>query len=204
MTEQAPDTRLRIELPLTLTGDHVRLEPLTPAHVEELHIPAGEPTPDVWFTNVPSPDTVAADVAQRLELRDAGSMNPFVIRRLHDDRLVGETTFCNMDPDTPRTEIGHTWIAPSAQRSAVNTETKLLMLTHAFEVCEVIAVEFRAHFHNRRSRAAIERLGAKLDGVLRNHRYGPDGTHRDTAVYSILPHEWPTVRTGLRTRLTRD
>ncbi|WP_052460578.1 GNAT family N-acetyltransferase [Microbacterium gorillae] len=188
---------------VTLSGTHVRLEPLRPDHVFELREAVAEPHEDLWFTTVPTPVTLADDVAERLAKRDAGTMNPFVTRRLDDGRLVGETTFCNLDLASPRTEIGYTWLAPSAQRTPINTEAKLLMLTYAFEECEVIAVEFRSHFHNRRSRAAIERLGAKLDGILRNHRYGPDGTLRDTAAYSILPHEWPTVRQGLLARLTR-
>ena len=100
-------------------------------------------------------------------------------------------------------EIGHTWLGPAAQRTAVNTAAKLLLLRHAFEACDAIAVEFRTHWHNRQSRAAIERLGAKQDGVLRNHRIGPDGILRDTVVYSILPGEWPAVRRGLETRLER-
>lgn len=186
---------------VTLTGTVVCLEPLAAAHVDELRAAAAEPQPSAWFTNVPTPDTLAADFALRDGQRSAGRMNPFVIRRLSDGLLVGETTFCEIDAASPRVEIGYTWIAPSAQRSAVNTEAKLLLLTHAFEECGVIATQFCAHFHNRRSRAAIERLGAKLDGVLRNHRYGPDGSLRDTAVYSILPHEWPTVRRGLQARL---
>lgn len=190
-----------IDQPVTLTGAFVRLEPLTEAHVDELRAAAGEPHDEVWYTVIPTAETIDAEVAGRLDRRRDGTMNPFAIRRLQDGAVVGETSFYNFDLDSPRTELGFTWIAPSAQRSPVNTEAKLLLLTHAFEQCGVIAVQFCAHFHNRRSRAAIERLGAKLDGVLRNHRYGPDGTLRDTAVYSILPHEWPTVRTGLRARL---
>ncbi len=187
--------------PITLTGAHVRLEPLHPSHAEALRPAASEPHPEVWFTPMPTADTIDADVEHRLTERDAGRMNPFAVRRLADDAVVGETTYCGIDTASPRVEIGWTWLAPSAQRSAVNAEAKLLLLTHAFEECEVIAVQFCAHAHNHRSRTAIERLGAKLDGVLRNHRYGPDGTLRDTAVYSVLPHEWPTVRNGLRARL---
>lgn len=192
---------MHLTAPATLVGDVVTLEPLTRRHINELSAAAAEPHERVWYTVIPTPETLESDVEGRLRERDAGIMNPFVIRRNDTGQCVGETTFCNMDVATPRTEIGHTWIAPSAQRTGVNTEAKLLLMTHAFEVCNVIAVEFRAHFHNRQSRAAIERLGAKLDGVLRNHRYGPDGTLRDSAVYSILPHEWPTVRRGLIERL---
>jgi RimJ/RimL family protein N-acetyltransferase len=113
------------------------------------------------------------------------------------------TTFCNIDQPNRHAEIGYTWIGVDAQRTAVNSAAKLLLLGHAFEDCDAIAVEFRTHWHNRQSRAAIERLGAKLDGVLRNHRLGPDGTLRDTVVYSILPHEWPAVKRGLQARLSR-
>lgn len=192
-----------LRTPVTLSGSHVTLEPLAEHHVAELRAAAAEPHDEVWYTVIPTPDTLGADYVMRTRLRDEGSMNPFVIRRRSDGALVGETTYCGIDATSPRVEIGHTWLAPSAQRSPINTEAKLLLLEHAFERCDVIAVQFCSHFHNRRSRAAIERLGAKLDGVLRNHRYGPDGTLRDTAVYSILPHEWPTVRQGLRSRLTR-
>jgi RimJ/RimL family protein N-acetyltransferase len=115
--------------------------------------------------------------------------------------VVGATTYLNIEADVPRLEIGSTWTAASAQRTGVNTESKLLLLTHAFEALGCLAVEFRTHWHNRQSRAAIERLGARLDGVLRNHRRLPDGSLRDTVVYSITDREWPAVRAGLRARL---
>ena len=113
------------------------------------------------------------------------------------------TTYLNAEPDVPRLEIGATWTAASAQRTGVNAESKLLLLTHAFEVLGCLAVEFRTHWHNQQSRAAIARLGAKQDGVLRNHRRLPDGSLRDTVVFSILDTEWPAVRNGLRHRLAR-
>ncbi len=128
-------------------------------------------------------------------------MNPWAIRRLDSGRVVGMTTYCNIDQPNRHVEIGHTWIGPDAQRTAVNPAAKMLLLGHAFEACDAIAVELRTHWHNRQSRGAIERLGAKRDGILRNHRLGPDGTFRDTVVYSILPHEWPAVRRGLEERL---
>ncbi len=130
-------------------------------------------------------------------------MNPWAVRRLDTGVVVGETTFCNIDQDNRHVEIGHTWLGVDAQRTAVNTAAKLLLLGHAFERCDAIAVEFRTHWHNLQSRAAIARLGAKQDGVLRNHRLGPDGTLRDTVVFSILPGEWPAVRLGLQARLAR-
>ena len=130
-------------------------------------------------------------------------MNPWAVRRLDTGRAVGMTTYCNIDQPNRRVEIGHTWLGVEAQRTAVNTAAKLLLLTHAFEECDAIAVELRTHWHNRQSREAIARLGAKQDGVLRNHRLGPDGSLRDTVVFSILPHEWPAVRLGLQERLAR-
>lgn len=191
-----------LTLPVTLENTYVRLEPLAPEHEADLQL-AAEGLEHAWYTSVPRPDAVAADIAQRLAWRDEATMNPWAVRRLDTDRVVGTTTFCNIDQPNRHVEIGHTWLGPEAQRTAVNTAAKLLLLAHAFEACDAIAVEFRTHWHNRQSRAAIARLGAKQDGVLRNHRLGPDGTLRDTVVFSILPHEWPAVRLGLQQRLAR-
>lgn len=185
---------------IVLESAHVRLEPLAPHHADGIGR-AAVGLEHAWFTSVPAPDAAADDVAQRLAWRDAGHMNPWAI--VHAGAVVGETTFCNIDQANRHVEIGHTWLAPAVQRTAVNTAAKLLLLGHAFDACDAIAVEFRTHWHNRRSRAAIERLGAKQDGVLRNHRIGPDGILRDTVVYSILPGEWPAVRRGLEARLAR-
>ncbi|MFB8147857.1 GNAT family N-acetyltransferase [Microbacterium sp. NPDC056003] len=188
--------------PTTLENDHVRLEPLSADHVTDLAASAVGHE-HAWYTSVPQPDDVAADVAQRLRWQDEGHMTAWAVRRLDTGRVIGETTFCNIDQANRHVEIGHTWIGLEAQRTFVNTASKLLLLGHAFEACDAIAVEFRTHWHNRQSRAAIARLGAKQDGVLRNHRLGPDGTLRDTVVFSILPTEWPAVRLGLRERLRR-
>lgn len=188
--------------PVTLENAYVRLEPLDAEHEADLAL-AAEGLEHAWYTSVPRPEGVAADIAQRLAWRDEGHMNPWAVRRLDTGRVVGTTTYCNIDQPNRRVEIGHTWLGLEAQRTAVNTAAKLLLLEHAFEVCDAIAVEFRTHWHNRQSRAAIARLGAKQDGVLRNHRHGPDGTLRDTVVFSILPHEWPAVKLGLRERLAR-
>lgn len=182
--------------PVVLENAHVRLEPLTPAHAADLEH-AREGLAYAWYTSVPA--SVPDEIARRLAERDAGRMNPFAV--VAGGRAVGMTTFCGIDPDGPRVEVGYTWLSPSVQRTGVNTAAKLLLLGHAFEACGVIAVELRTHWHNRQSRAAIERLGAKQDGVLRNHRIGPDGSLRDTVVYSILPHEWPAVKHGLQARL---
>ena len=185
---------------VVLENAHVRLEPLAAAHAADLAVTCAG-LKAAWFASVPEPEDVAADIAQRLRWRDEGHMNPWAV--VVDGRAVGETTFCNIDAANRHVEIGHTWLATSVQRTAVNTAAKRLLLAHAFESCDAIAVEFRTHWHNRRSRAAIERLGAKQDGVLRNHRILPDGTLRDTVVYSILPGEWPAVRRGLDAALER-
>ena len=188
--------------PITLQNAFVRLEPLTLDHAGEL-ADATVGLEHAWYTSVPSPDGVVAEIEQRLAWHDEGSMTPWAVRRLDTGKAIGMTTFCNIDQPNRHVEIGHTWIAVEAQRTAVNTASKLLLLGHAFERCDAIAVEFRTHWHNLQSRAAIARLGAKQDGVLRNHRIGPDGTLRDTVVFSILPHEWPAVRLGLESRLAR-
>jgi RimJ/RimL family protein N-acetyltransferase len=189
--------------PVTLTGDHVTLEPLTADHHDELVAAASDGRLwELWYTSVPSPETMAADIDFRLAQQRAGEMLPFVVRA--NGAVVGETTYCNVEPEVPRLEIGYTWTAASAQRTGVNAESKLLLLTHAFDVLGCLAVEFRTHWHNRQSRAAIERLGAKQDGVLRNHRRMADGSLRDTVVFSILDTEWPAVRNGLRHRLARS
>lgn len=188
--------------PVTLENAFVRLEPLAPEHEQDLaHGSVG--LEHAWYTSVPRPEGVGDDIAQRLAWRDAGTMNPWAVRWLDTGHVVGTTTYCNIDQPNRHVEIGHTWIGVEAQRTAVNTAAKLLLLSHAFEECDAIAVEFRTHWHNRQSRAAIARLGAKQDGVLRNHRLGPDGTLRDTVVFSILPHEWPAVKLALQERLAR-
>jgi len=188
--------------PVTLENAYVRLEPLSPDHDADLAA-ATVGLEHAWYTSVPRAGGVAADIAQRLEWRDQGVMNPFAVRRLDTGRVIGTTTFCNIDQPNRHVEIGYTWIGVEAQRTFVNTASKLLLIGHAFDTCDAIAVEFRTHWHNRQSRAAIARLGAKQDGVLRNARLGPDGSLRDTVVFSILPHEWPAVRLGLQERLAR-
>lgn len=190
--------RVRLTDPIALQNTHVRLEPLSPSHEGDL-ARAQEGLEYAWYTSVPA--SVGAEIAHRLDEHDAGRMNPWAVVDAATGRAVGMTTFCNIDQEQPRVEIGYTWLSPSAQRTATNTAAKLLLLGHAFDACGVIAVEFRTSWHNRPSRAAIERLGAKQDGILRNHRRGPGGSMRDTVVYSILPHEWPGVRLGLQSRL---
>jgi RimJ/RimL family protein N-acetyltransferase len=185
--------------PVTLTGDLVTLEPLQPDHHDALVAAASDGRLwELWYASVPSPETMRADIDRKLA--DATTL-PFTVRRTDTGAVVGMTTYLNADPEVPRLEIGSTWTAASAQRTGVNAQSKLLLLTHAFETLGCRVVEFRTHWHNQQSRTAIMRLGAKQDGVLRNHRRLPDGSLRDTVVFSILDSEWPAVRNGLRHRL---
>ncbi|MDJ1112906.1 GNAT family N-acetyltransferase [Microbacterium dauci] len=184
--------------PVVLERGAVRLEPLDQAHAADLTV-ARDGLEYAWYTSVPA--SVPDEIAHRLSERDAGRMNPWAV--VHDGRAVGMTTFCNVDQRNRHVEIGYTWLSPTVQRTGVNTSAKLLLLGHAFEACDAIAVEFRTSWHNRQSRAAIERLGAKRDGVLRNHQLGPDGSLRDTVVYSVLPHEWAGIRLGLEAALAK-
>ena len=190
--------------PVTLTGQRwVSLEPLAREHVSEIAVAAADgDVGSLWFTGAPSPETAAQWVDVRLGLQQPDTGLTFVVRRL-DGTLVGSSSYMNVDPPNRRLEIGNTWYGASARRSGVNTETKLLMLSHAFDELGCVAVEFRTHFFNFASRTAIERLGAKLDGVLRSHQLLPNGSRRDTVVYSILDIEWPSVRTHLQFRLDR-
>ena len=190
--------------PVTLTGRHVTLLPLSPDHAPAL----AEAVQDgelwrLWYTAVPSPEGLAAEITRRLGLMAGGSMLPFTVLDA-TGKPVGMTTYMNIDSAHQRVEIGSTWYARSVQRTPLNTEAKRLLLAHAFETLDCIAVEFRTHRFNHPSRRAIERLGAQLDGILRNHQRASNGTLRDTAVYSITADEWPTVRTHLDFQLERD
>ncbi len=190
--------------PVTLTGKHATLEPLAEAHEAALARAAADGELwRLWYTTVPRPEAVGAEIRRRLGLMSSGSMLPFAVRAAAGADLVGMTTYMNVDAANRRVEIGSTWLAGSAQRGPVNTECKLMLLRHAFETLACNAVEFRTHFMNRQSRAAIERLGAKLDGVLRNHMVLPNGTLRDTAVYSVIAGEWPAVRSNLEWQLVK-
>jgi RimJ/RimL family protein N-acetyltransferase len=189
--------------PVTLTGDLVTVEPLVVEHHDQLVDAASDGRLwELWYTSVPTPGGMRADIDEKLAGQASGTRLPFTVRRNDTGRAVGMTTYLNVEADVPRLEIGSTWTARSAQRTGVNAESKLLLLTHAFEVLGCRAVEFRTHWHNHQSRTAIARLGAKQDGVLRNHRRLPDGSLRDTVVFSILDTEWPAVRNGLRSRLS--
>jgi RimJ/RimL family protein N-acetyltransferase len=188
--------------PVVLEGRHLRLEPMEPGHAPALAQAASDGELwKLWYTNVPRPDAIDEHVARMLERRAQGTFLPFVVRLQDSDRVVGQTSYCNVDADNRRVEIGYTWYAQSVQRSVVNTEAKWLLLNHAFEALSCIAVEFRTHWFNERSRIAITRLGAKQDGVLRNHQRLPDGSFRDTVVFSIIQSEWPAVKNNLVYRL---
>lgn len=192
-----------LDVPL-LQGEAVRLEPLTCDHADDLRVAAADGELwRTWVTSVPAPHEVDDEIARRLALHAAGGMVPWATCDRATGRAVGMTTYLNLEPEHRRLEIGSTWLGRSAQRTPVNTEAKLLQLTRAFEQLDCIAVEFRTHWHNHQSRAAIARLGAKQDGVLRSHRIWRDGTLRDTVVFSITAAEWPSVRLGLRQRLAR-
>jgi N-acetyltransferase len=190
--------------PVVLTGQRwVTLEPLTTDHIPEIAEAAADGDPGrLWFTSAPSPATAGEWVRSRLAVQRPDTGLTFVVRSL-DGRLIGSSSYLNVDGPNRRLEIGATWYVESVRRTGVNTEAKLLLLWHAFEALDCIAVEFRTHFFNSASRAAIERLGAKLDGVLRSHLLLSDGSRRDTVVYSILDIEWPAVRNNLQFRLNR-
>ena len=187
--------------PVVLRGVHARLDPLSQKHRDGL----AEAVQDgelwkLWYTSVPSADGMRKEIDRRLGLQAAGAMLPWTVFD-GDGRIAGMTTYMNVDAPNRRVEIGSTWYARRVQRSAVNTQCKLLLLTHAFETLACIAVEFRTHFFNHQSRRGIERLGAKQDGILRNHQIAPNGTLRDTVVYSIIAGEWPTVKAHLNYQL---
>jgi RimJ/RimL family protein N-acetyltransferase len=190
--------------PVTLCGQHATLEPLAAAHTDAIKAASADGELwNLWYTSVPAPDKVGAWLDVALDMRERQGAMPFVVRDNARGDIVGSTRYFNVDAANRRLEIGHTWYAKRVQRTAINTECKLLLLTHAFEALGCIAVEFRTHWFNHRSRAAILRLGAKQDGVLRNHHLMPDGSRRDTVVFSILDGEWAAVKRHLRWLLDR-
>ena len=190
--------------PVALTGHRwVSLEPLTRSHIPEIAAAAADgELGSLWFTTTPKPQAAEQWVERMLDMQAGDQGVTFVVRR-RDGTLVGSSSFFHVDPANRRLEIGNTWYVAPVRRTGVNAETKLLMLSHAFDELNCVAVEFRTHFFNFTSRTAIERLGAKLDGVLRSHQVLPDGSRRDTVVYSILDIEWPAVRSNLQYRLDR-
>lgn len=190
--------------PIMFKGHFATVEPLHPEHHDALIAAVSDGKLwKLWYTAIPKPENMRAEIERRLHLQQQGSMLPFVIRRNDTGALCGMTTYMNADAANRRVEIGSTWYAASAQRTGINTECKLMMLNHAFEDMHCIAVEFRTHWMNQQSRAAIARLGAKQDGILRNHQRMPDGSLRDTVVFSIIESEWPSVRRHLQFKLGR-
>ncbi len=188
----------------TVTGNHVVVEPLRMAHEADLQQAAADgELHRLWYTSIPTPEGVGAEIARRLALRESGSMLPFAIIDKASGHAVGMTTYMNIDAPNKRVEIGSTWYRKAVQRGPLNTECKFLLLQHAFETLDCIAVEFRTHFMNHQSRSGIERLGAKLDGILRSHMVSENGTLRDTAVYSIIACEWPAVKAHLTWQMER-
>lgn len=187
-----------------LEGESVRLRPLQSADRDALLKAAGDGELwRFWFTSVPSKETVDQYIATALNDQALGLALPFVVEHKKSGEIIGSTRYCNAVAQHRRLEIGYTWYGKSFQRSSINTQCKQLLLEHAFSNLRAIAVEFRTHWHNQASRAAITRLGAKQDGVLRNHSIEPDGAYRDTVVFSILESEWPSVRKGLLFKLAQ-
>jgi RimJ/RimL family protein N-acetyltransferase len=189
---------------VTLKGRHATLVPLAQAHAAEL----AEAVRDgelwrLWMTSIPAPEAMSTEIERRLLLQREGTWVPFAVIEHASGRAVGMTNYLHIDAPNRRVEIGATWYRRSVQRTALNTECKLMLLSHAFERASCIAVEFRTHVLNRASRAAIERLGARLDGILRSHQIGAEGSLRDTCVYSVIASEWPAVKLHLRHELER-
>jgi N-acetyltransferase len=188
------------EVPV-LAGRHARLEPMRPSHAEPMAAAlAGDELSRLWFTNVPAADGVGRYIRSALDAQDEGDALPFVVFDA-DGGLVGSTRCYHLAPDVPSLCIGYTWYLPRVQRTGVNTEAKLMLLAHAFETLGCISVSFETSSRNERSRAAIARLGAKQDGILRNHKRHADGSPRDTVVFSIIDSEWPQVKRHLQARL---
>lgn len=197
------DTQLPTEWQLvpTLRGGHVSLEPLQLAHAEGLRAALGDgELSRCWYTSVPTPEAVDGYVQAALDMQAEGRALPFAVRSANGE-TVGSTRFYDPDPAVPKISIGYTWYAHHVQRTGLNTEAKLLLLTHAFETLGCISVVFETSWFNQASRAAIARLGAKQDGVLRNHRRHGDGSPRDTVVFSIIDGEWPAVKRNLQHKL---
>ncbi len=190
--------------PITLSGRHATIEPLGREHEEGLRRAAADGELwRLWYTSVPAPGKTAAYIDTALQSREREGAMPFVVRENASGDIVGCTRYFHVDAPNRRLEIGYTWYARRVQRTALNTECKLLLLTHAFESLKCIAVEFRTHWFNHASREAILRLGAKQDGVLRNHQISPDGSYRDTVVFSIIESEWPAAKQHLGYMLER-
>ena len=191
--------------PVTLHSKTIQLEPLKIDHINDLinAVKDGK-LYNHWYTSRPQPTNMKMEIERRLKLQDMGTMLPFAVISLRKEKAVGMTTYMNVDKENKRVEIGSTWYAKSVQRTSLNTECKLILLEHAFEKLKCICVEFRTHFMNHQSRRGIERLGAKLDGILRSNSIQKNGTIRDTAVYTIISSEWSSVKANLEYQLVKN
>lgn len=188
--------------PISLCGTNVSLVPLSTEHSSDLITAAKDGNLwELWYASVPKPEEMLNEIHRRLDCQKQGSMLPFTVIDNHSQLPIGMTTYMDLQPANKRLEIGWTWYRKSSQKTAVNTECKLLLLTHAFETLGCNVVKLSASFFNINSRRAIERLGAKLDGVLRSHRIMRNGVVCDYCSYSILAHEWPAVKFNLEARL---
>ncbi len=189
---------------MTLTGRHVRLEPLRHVHLDDLAQAGGDPAIWRWM---PASGATRPGLDRWLEAavaaEERGSEYAFAVISLEEGRAVGSTRYLDVQPEHRGVEVGWTWYAPRLWGTALNPQCKLLLLKHAFEEWGAIRLCLKTDSLNARSRAAILKLGAKYEGDLRNHRIRPDGTYRDTSYYSILPTEWPAVKAGLEARLTK-
>ena len=191
--------------PVTLHSKTVQLEPLSIDHVSDLINAVKDGNLyNHWYTSIPQPKNMKMEIERRLKLQDMGTMLPFAVISLKTEKAVGMTTYMNVDKENKRVEIGSTWYAKSVQRTSLNTECKLELLEHAFEKLNCICVEFRTHFMNHQSRRGIERLGAKLDGILRSNAIQKNGAIRDTAVYTIISSEWSSVKANLEYQLVKN
>ena len=191
--------------PVTLHSKTVQLEPLSIDHISDLINAVKDGNLyNHWYTSIPQPKNMKMEIERRLKLQDMGTMLPFAVISLKTEKAVGMTTYMNVDKENKRVEIGSTWYAKSVQRTSLNTECKLMLLEHAFENLACICVEFRTHFMNHQSRRGIERLGAKLDGILRSNAIQKNGTIRDTAVYTIISSEWSSVKANLEYQLVKN
>ncbi len=191
--------------PISLEGHLVKLVPLNATHREDLLEAASDGKLwELWYTSVPSAETIDSYLDTVFKNQKAGLALPFVVIEKKTGKVVGSTRYMNADTQNRRVEIGSTWYSQSVQRTGINTECKYLLLSHAFEVLKTIAVEFKTNFHNFPSRNAILRLGAKQEGIIRNHRIDHNGNLRDTVLFSILDNEWPTVKTSLEFKMSRS
>jgi len=185
-----------------LKGEKVKLIPLKIEHAKNLLEASNDGNlSKLWFTSVPDKTNINTYIKTALNEFTNGKSIPFTVVESTSGKIIGSTRFMNIDSKNKRLEIGHTWFSKSHQKTGINIESKLLLLTYAFEELNCIAVEFRTHWHNLPSRNAIAKLGAKQDGILRNHSYDKMGNLRDTVVFSIIKSEWQTVKYNLKYRL---